>query len=74
MTLQARWLSLVLALIVAFGGGLAVALLLIERNERDAQRDLCDMLAVFIAPTPPPETERGRAQYDALAAYRAKRC
>lgn len=74
MTTQARWLSLVLALILAFGGGLGLSYALIAHNEREAQRDLCELLGVFVAPTPPPETGRGRAQYEALSAYRAKRC
>lgn len=74
MTERQRWGFLVLALIVAFGGGLGLAYVLIDHNERAAQRDLCDMLGVFIAPTPPPETARGRQQYDALRDYQAKRC
>jgi hypothetical protein len=74
MTTHRRLVMLVLALIIAFGGGLGLAYALIDRNEREAQRDLCEMLGVFIAPTPPPETARGRQQYDALRAYRAKRC
>lgn len=74
MSVHARWLVLVLSLIVSFGGGLGLAYALIDRNEHDAQRDLCELIGVFIAPTPPPETARGRTQYDALSAYRAKRC
>lgn len=74
MTEHRRWLVLVLSLIFAFGGGLGLAYALIDRNEREAQRDLCEMLAVFVRPSPPPETDRGRAQYDALHAYQVKRC
>jgi hypothetical protein len=75
MTEHRRWLMLVLALILAFGGGLGLAYALIASNERQAQRDLCELLAVFADPAaPPPTTDRGRAQYDALRAYRAKRC
>jgi hypothetical protein len=45
------------------------------RVEREAQRDLCELLAVFDDPSaPPPTTARGRAQVEAMRAYRAKRC
>jgi hypothetical protein len=75
MTERQRWGFLVLSLIVAFGGGLGLAYVLIDHNEREAQRDLCALLAVLINPNaPPPETPRQRAIADALRAYRAKRC
>jgi hypothetical protein len=45
------------------------------RVEREAQQDLCELLAVFDDPSaPPPTTDRGRAQVEAMRAYRAKRC
>lgn len=75
MTERARWMLLNLSLVLALGGGLVGAYWLQESNDRARQRDLCEMLAVFIDPgAPPPTTDRGRVQADALRAYRAKRC
>jgi len=69
------WLSLVLALIFALGGGLFVTLLVVADNEHEAQKDLCALVAVFDDPSAPPATTpRGQAQQDAMRAYRAKRC
>lgn len=75
MTEHRRWLVLVLSLIVSFGGGLGLAYVLIEGNQREAQRDLCALVEVFIDPdAPAPSTPRGQAQVDAMRDYRAKRC
>lgn len=86
MTERSRWTLLVLTLVIAVGGLAGSGILYTNRVqqqghqerlqiEREAQRDLCEMLAVFIDPSaPPPTTERGRVQADALRAYRAKRC
>jgi len=74
-TERRRWMMLVLALIAALGGGLFVTLLIVEGNQREAQRDLCALVAVFDDPSaPPPSTDRGRAQQRAMRDYRAKRC
>lgn len=75
MTERSRWALLVLSMVVALGGGLITVLLIVESNERESQRDFCDLLTVFIDPSgPPPTTERGRRQRDALQAYLTKRC
>jgi len=75
MAERSRWLLLVLSLIIAMGGGLAVLYVVVADNEADRQRDLCDLVAVFDDPSAPaPTTERGRSQVDGIRAYRAKRC
>ena len=75
MTERSRWALLVLAVVLAFGGGLGLAFVTIAANEREAQRDFCTLLNVFIDPGgPAPTTERGRRQLDALRTYLAKRC
>lgn len=86
MTERLRWAWLVVLLIVAVGGLAASGILYTNRVqeqgrqeririEREAQQDLCELLAVFDDPSAPPATtDRGRAQQKAMAAYRAKRC
>lgn len=75
MTERTRWGLLTLSLVVALGGGLVAVLLIVDSNERERQRDLCTLLSVFIDDAaPPPATERGQRQLDAIRAYRAKRC
>ena len=75
MTERWRWLWLVLTLIFSFGGGLGLAILYISNVEQAGQRDLCELVEVFADPSaPPPTTERGRQQQDAVRAYRLKRC
>jgi hypothetical protein len=81
-----RWLWLVVMVIAGVGGLAGSGILYtnsVERRgqqeniriEREAQADLCELLAVFDDPSaPPPTTERGRAQAAAMRAYRAKRC
>jgi hypothetical protein len=75
MTERTRWALLVLSTVLAFGGGLVVTLAIVDANERERERDFCALLDVFITPgAPPPTTERGQRQLDAIRAYRAKRC
>lgn len=75
MAERTRWALLVLSTVVAFGGGLAVTLFIVDAHERERQRDFCTLLAVFIDPNgPPPTTERGRRQLEAIRAYHARRC
>jgi hypothetical protein len=75
MTERRRWLMLVLTLIAGLGGGLLIAYLWIGDVERESQRDLCELMAVFDDPAAPPATtDRGRAQQSAIRAYRLKRC
>lgn len=70
-----RWVWLYVVLVIGFGGGLFVTLLIVDRNERAAQQDLCELVTVFDDPSAPPATTpRGKAQQDAMRAYRAKRC
>lgn len=69
-----RWLLLVLALIMSFGGGLAVTLLIVHRQASEAQRDLCDLVRAFDDTEAEPVTEWGRDQAEAVRAYRAARC
>ena len=81
-----RWLWLVILLIAGLGGLAGGGILYTnsvqrhsreetQRVEREAQQDLCELLAVFDSPSAPPATtDRGRAQQQAIAAYRAKRC
>lgn len=86
VTERLRWAWLVILLIVAVGGLAGSGILYtnsVERQgweervriEREAQQDLCELLAVFDDPdAPPPTTDRGRRQVEAMRAYRAKRC
>lgn len=86
MTERARWMWLVVTIIMGIGllAGAGVWYTnTVEREgreeririEREAQQDFCELLAVFDDPNaPPPTTERGIAQVRALRAYRAKRC
>lgn len=75
MTERARWLLLVLTLIVALGGGLGLALLRVAEVQRDQDRDMCELIAALTPPdAPPPTTERGIKSAEALARYRAHRC
>lgn len=86
MTERARWAWLVVTIIMGVGilaGAGVVYTNTVEREgreeririEREAQQDLCELLAVFDDPAaPPPTTERGRRQVEAMRAYRLKRC
>lgn len=70
-----RALWLLLTLLAGLGTLGVVNVLYTNSVERDAQRDLCALLAVIDDPNaPPPATDRGRQQRDAIRAYRAKRC
>jgi hypothetical protein len=86
MTERQRWAWLVIILLAGLGALAGAGILYTnhverkgraesERVEREAQRDLCELLAVFDDPSaPPPTTDRGRAQAAAIRSYRAKRC
>ena len=77
LTERARLYLLILALVLAQGGGLVVAFAVIVDNARDSQRDFCAMLSVFVdprAPAPANLTDDQRARYEALRAYQVKRC
>lgn len=86
MSERARWLLLVLSLIVAFCGLAFGGILYTSRVDRhraaetarvehDAQQDFCDLMRVFDDPAaPPPSTERGRRQVEAIRSYLARRC
>lgn len=86
VTERARWLLLVLSLITAFGGMTVAGILYTNRVERagraettrvqqEQQRDLCDMISIFNDPSaPPPSTERGRRQVEAIREYLTRRC
>lgn len=86
MTARARWLLLVLSLLTGLGGLAGSGILYtdsvdrhtraeLERVQRESQQDFCDLMRVFDDPTaPPPSTERGRRQVDAIRAYLARRC
>ena len=86
MAERSRWLLLVLSLIFGFGGLTLGGILYTNRVdqhraaetarvERDAQRDFCELMRVFDDPdAPPPSTERGRRQVEAIRAYLARRC
>jgi hypothetical protein len=70
-----RALQLVLTLLAGLGALGVINVLYTNSVERDAQHDLCALLAVIDDPNaPPPATARGRQQRDAIRAYRAKRC
>jgi hypothetical protein len=81
-----RWVWLFVVLIGGIGGLAAGGVLYTNAVEREgraedrriqqeAQQDLCELLAVFDDPlAPPPTTARGRAQVEAMRAYRTKRC
>lgn len=70
-----RWAWLVLTLLVGLGALAVVNVLYTNSVERGADQDFCALLAVFDDPSaPPPTTERGRRQVEAIRAYRAKRC
>jgi hypothetical protein len=83
---RARWLLLVLSLITAFSAMVAAGIFYtnhVERTgraetakvQREAQQDFCDLMRVFDDPAaPPPSTERGRRQVEAIRAYLARRC
>jgi hypothetical protein len=86
MTARARWLLLVLSLLFGIGG-LAFSGIVytnqvdhhtraeLERSQREAQQDLCEMMRVFDDPNAPePTTDRGRAQVAAIRSYLARRC
>ena len=76
-TERARLYLLILALVLAQGGGLFVAFAVIIDNARDSQRDFCAMLSVFVdprAPAPPSPTGPQLTRYEALRAYQLKRC
>lgn len=75
MTERARWLLLVLSLVLALGGGLGVALFRIAEVQHEQDRDMCELIdAVLPAGAPPPVTERGRQQAEAIEHYRQRRC
>lgn len=86
LTERARWLLLVLSLILGFGGLTFGGILYTDRVdkrraaetarvEREAQQDFCDLMRVFDDPAaPPPSTERGRRQVEAIRAYLDRRC
>lgn len=75
MTERARWLLLVLSLVLALGGGLGVALFRIAEVQHEQDRDMCELIdAVLPAGAPPPATERGRQQAEAIGHYRQRRC
>lgn len=45
------------------------------RLQEESQRDLCEMMLIFDDPlAPPPATERGRVQLDAIRRYLDRRC
>ena len=86
MTERARWVWLVTTIVMGIGILTGTGILYtnnVEREgreeniriERDAQRDLCELLAVFDDPSAPPaSTPRGVVQQNAVRAYRLKRC
>lgn len=86
MSERARWIWLLITVVMGIGVLAGTGVLYtntVEREgreesariEREAQRDLCELLSVFDDPAAPPATTpRGIAQQQALRAYRAKRC
>lgn len=75
MTERARWLLLVLTLLLGLGGAVTIALWRIEVNAAASQRELCGLIGVFTDPGgPPPSTERSRRQVEALNGYLDRRC
>lgn len=76
MTERARWLLLVLALIVAFGGVHAVTLLTIAQNQRKAQRDICELVEAYDAEyaAHPPSTTTGQKIAEVGRDYIVRNC
>lgn len=86
MTARARWLLLVLSLIMGIGGLATSGILYTDsvdrrtradliRLQQDQQRDWCDLMRIFDDPTAPePTTERGQRQVAAFRDYLARRC
>jgi hypothetical protein len=76
MTERSRWLLLVLSLIIAWTGGLGLAYALIAHNERQAQRDLCELVQVYADEyrANPPTTETGRGIAESTYRYLERRC
>jgi hypothetical protein len=86
MTARARWLLLVLSLLLGIGGLAGSGILYtnsvdrrtraeLERVQRESQQDFCDLMRVFDDPAAPePSTERGRRQVAAIRAYLDRRC
>lgn len=74
LTERQRLYLLILALILAQGGGLGVAFVAIVANEAERQRDLCALVAVLTDNPAPPTTERGRQQQAAVERYRQRQC
>jgi len=86
MTERQRWTILVLTLVVSFGGLAGSGILYTNNVERtgrartdrvqqEQQDDLCELIKIFNDDTaPPPSTERGRRQVEAIREYLARRC
>jgi len=86
MTERQRWALLVLTLVVSFGGLVVSGILYtnrvertgrarVEQVQREQQHDLCELIKIFDDPAaPPPSTERGRRQVEAIKEYLARRC
>lgn len=76
MTERTRWGLLVLSLIIALGGGLGLAYALIGHNEREAQRDLCELVQVYddAYRADPPTTATGRGIAERTRHYLERRC
>jgi hypothetical protein len=86
---RSRWMLLTTTLIIALGGGLAIGLFKLTEQQaqitrqqqqiidvqHDQDRDMCDMIAAVIpSDAPPPTTERGVRQAEAIEHYRQRRC
>ena len=57
MTERARWMLLVLTLIVGLGGAVGIALYRVDTNAAEQQRDMCELMnTLFSDPDAPPPT------------------